>query len=166
RRPLVLRRSDEGEAASEHSRTLLPRVDQRAALGLVESEVAEDREPVGVRSHGLHAELVRVRIPRRVRREGGGIDTRGVQLLEGIVFEIGGYLPVPRAGGIACIPEMNLRVDDQHGRLLCWKGSGSPYAPMARASENHPLGKDALKRPLRTGGGRRGSSCAGGSTSG
>src|SRR2546428_12709695 len=29
---------------------------------------------------------------------------------------------VPRAGGVARIPEMNLRVDDQHGRLLCWKG--------------------------------------------
>jgi hypothetical protein len=30
---------------------------------------------------------------------------------------------VPRAGGVARIPEMNLRVDDQHGSLL-WT---SPY---------------------------------------
>jgi hypothetical protein len=55
-----------------------------------------------------------------VRREDGGIDTAGVHLLQGIVFEIGGDLPVPRAGGVARIPEMNLRVDDQHGQLLCW----------------------------------------------
>src|SRR5439155_8161563 len=121
-RPLALLRPDEGEAASEHSWALLPRVDQRAALGLVEGEVAEDREPVGMRPRGLHAELVRVRIPRRVRREDGGIDTAGVHLLQGIFFEIGGDLPVPRAGGLARIPEMNLSVDDQHSRLLCWKG--------------------------------------------
>src|SRR5712664_3099586 len=121
RRPRALLRPDEGEAAAEHARALLPRVDQRAALGLVEGEVAEDREPVGMRAHGLRAELVRVRIPRRVRSEDGGIDTTGVHLLQGIFFQIGGDLPVPRAGGVARIPEMNLRVDDQHGRLLCWK---------------------------------------------
>ena len=119
RRPRLLLRPDEGEAASEHSRALLPRVDQRAALGLVEGEVAEDREPVGMRAHGLDAELVRVRIPRRMRREDGGIDTAGVHLLQGMFFEIGGDLPVPRAGRVARIPEMNLSVDDQHGRLLC-----------------------------------------------
>src|SRR2546428_539941 len=51
----------------------------------------------------------------------------GVHLLQGILFEIGGDLSVPRAGGVARIPQMNLRVDDQHGRLLCWKGRGSPY---------------------------------------
>src|SRR4029077_11876755 len=101
---------------------LLPRVDQRAALALVEGEVAEDCEPVGMCARGLHAQLVRVRIPRRMWREDGGIDTAGVHLLQGIFFEIGGDLPVPRAGGVARIPEMNLRVDDQHGRLLCWKG--------------------------------------------
>src|SRR5881396_1816543 len=120
-RPLALLRPDEGEATAEHSRALLPRVDQRAALRLVEGEVAEDREPVGMRAHGLYAELVRVRIPRRVRREDGGIDAAGVHLLQGIFFEISGDLPVPRAGGVARIPEMNLRVDDQHGWLLCWK---------------------------------------------
>src|SRR5947199_5714674 len=126
RRPLALLRPDEGEATSEHSRALLPRVDQRAALRLVEGEVAEDREPVGMRAHGLDAELVRVWIPRRVRREDGGIDTAGVHLLQGIFLEIGGDLPVPRAGGVARIPEMNLRIDDQHGWLLCWKET-SPY---------------------------------------
>src|SRR5881628_2879461 len=78
-----------------------------------------------MRALGLHAELVRVRIPRRVRREDGGIDTAGVHLLQGMFFEIGGDLPVPRAGGVARIPEMNLRVDDQHGRLLCRKGASS-----------------------------------------
>jgi hypothetical protein len=78
-----------------------------------------------MRARGLHAELVRVRIPRRVGREDGGIDTAGVHLLQGMLFEIGGDLPVPRAGGVARIPEMNLRVDDQHGRLLCWKGASS-----------------------------------------
>src|SRR5262249_29478687 len=119
RRPLLLLRPDEREAAAEHARALLPRLDQRAALLLVEGEVAEDREPVGVRTRGLHAELVRVRSPRRVWREDGRIDTAGVHLLQGIGLEIGGDLPVPRAGGVARIPEMNLRVDDQHGRLLC-----------------------------------------------
>src|SRR6266545_900947 len=115
RRPLALLRPDEGEAAAEHALALLPRVDQRAALGLVEGEVAEDREPVGMRARGLHAELVRVRIPRRVRREDGGIDTTGVHLLQRIFFQIGGDLPVPRAGGVARIPQMYLRVDGQHG---------------------------------------------------
>src|SRR5262249_56004621 len=99
-----------------------------AALGVVEGEVAEDREPVGMRAHGLDAKLVRVRIPRRVRREDGGIDTAGVHLLQGIFFQIAGDLPVPRARGIARVPEMNLRVDDQHGRLLCWKDSASTPA--------------------------------------
>src|SRR5262249_52157077 len=139
RRPLALLMPDEGEAASEHSRALLPRVDQVAALRLVEGEVAEDREPVGMRARSLHAQLVRVRIPRRVRREDGGIDTAGVHLLQGVFLEIGGNLPVPRAGGVARIPEMNLRVDDQHGRLLCGKSFTqgkltSPYGWRSAAS--------------------------------
>src|SRR5437016_12489893 len=83
---------DEGEAASEHARALLPRVDQRAALRPVEGEIAEDREPVGMCARGLHAELVRVRIPRRVWREDGGIDTAGIHLLQSIFFQIGGDL--------------------------------------------------------------------------
>src|SRR5207253_9704938 len=101
-------RLDGGEAAAVRSRALLPHVDQRAALGLVEGEVAEDREPVGMRAHGLHAELVRVRIPRRVGREDGGMDTAGVHLLQGMFFEIGGDLAVPRAGGVALSPEVKL----------------------------------------------------------
>src|SRR5262244_2699592 len=131
-RPLLLLRPNEGEAASEHSRALLPRVDQRAALWLVEGEVAEDREAVGMRAHGLDAELVRVRIPRRVRREDGGINTAGVHLLEGIFFEIARDLPVPRAGRVTRVPEMNLRVDDQYGRLLCWKGRGLIHSVRSR----------------------------------
>src|SRR5437870_13419056 len=125
RRPLALLRPDESEAAAEHSRALLPRVDQRAALRLVEGEVAEDREPVGMRAHGLYAEPDRVRIPRRVRREDGGIDAARAHLLQGIFLELGRDQPVPRAGGLARIPEMNLSVDEQHDRLLCWKGRGS-----------------------------------------
>src|SRR5262249_53463388 len=111
--------ADEGEAASEHSRALLPRVDQRAALRLVEGEVAEDREPVGMRARSLHAQLVRVRIPRRVRREDGGIDTAGVHLLQGVFLEIGGNMPVPRAGGGAPLSAMKLPAGQRHGRLLC-----------------------------------------------
>ena len=45
------------------------RVDQRAALGLVEREVAEDRQPVGMLARGLDRQLVGVRVPRG--RRGG-----------------------------------------------------------------------------------------------
>src|SRR6185369_1702267 len=94
-----------------HTRALLPRIDQRPALGLVEGKVAEDREPVGMRARGLHAELVCLRIPRRVRGEDGRIHTAGVHLFQGMLLEIGGDLPVPRAGGVARIPEMYLSVN-------------------------------------------------------
>ena len=103
---------------AEHPRALLPRIHQRATLGLVEREVAEDRELVGVLAGGLDAELVRVRVPRRVRSEHRGIDAAGVHLLQRLVLQVGGDLPVPGAGGVARIPEVNLRVDDQHGQLL------------------------------------------------
>jgi hypothetical protein len=65
-----------------------------------------------------------------VRREDGGIDPAGVHLLQGIVLEIRGDLPVPGAGGVARVPEMDLGVDDQHGRLLMVGPQGkltSPY---------------------------------------
>jgi hypothetical protein len=45
RRPLTLVWGREREAAAEHPRALLPRIDQGTTLGLVEREVAEDREP-------------------------------------------------------------------------------------------------------------------------
>src|SRR5262249_36933136 len=121
------------------ARALLPRVDQRATLGLVEGEVAEDREPVGMRAHGLDAELVRVRIPGRVRRENGRIDAAGVHLLQRVFLQVGGDLPVPRAGGVARVPEMNLRVDDQHGGQL-------PSVSMASAKESTELACHAASR--------------------
>jgi hypothetical protein len=52
-------------------------------------------------ARGLHAELVRVRIPRRVRGEDGRIDTAAVHLLQGMFLEIGG---ICRCHGLVGLP--------------------------------------------------------------
>src|SRR3954451_19350080 len=108
----------EREPQAEHPGTLLPRIHERATLGLVEREVAEDRELLGMLAGRFDAELVRVRIPRRVRSEHRRIDPARLHFLERVVLQVRGPLPVPRAGWIACVPEVDLRVYDQH--VLCF----------------------------------------------
>src|SRR2546428_8911255 len=48
----------------------------------------------------------------------GGIDARGVHLLQQIVFGEAHHLPVVRIGGLAAAPDVDLCVDDAHGVLL------------------------------------------------
>src|SRR5262245_63990116 len=67
---------------------------------------------------GLDGQLVRIRIPWRVRREHRGIDTAGVHLAERVVLGVRGDLTVPGRRGVASVPEVDLGVDDQHAQLL------------------------------------------------
>src|SRR5205823_14768743 len=135
RRPLTLVWGREREAAAEHPRALLPRLHQGTTLGLVEREVAEDCEPIGVLARGLDGQLVCVRIPRCVWGEQGGIDPAGVHFLERVVLQVGGHLPVSGAGWVPRIPEVDLRVDDQHV-LYYIEGAASDRTWACRASQS------------------------------
>src|SRR6185436_3962396 len=114
RQPCPLMWLVERKPQAEHSGSLLPGIHESATLWLVEREAAEDHELLGMLAGRFDAELVRVRIPRRVRSEHGGIDPARLHFLERVVLQVGGDLPVPGAGGVACIPEVDLRVDYQH----------------------------------------------------
>src|SRR5437660_1409738 len=135
RQPRALRWFMEREPQAEYPRALLPRIHGPATLWLVEREAAEDHELVGVLAGRFDAELVRVRIPRRVRSEHGGIDPAGVHFLERVVLQVGGHLPVPRAGGVARIPEVDLRVDDQHVLSFSRPLASRRVAPRPRTGE-------------------------------
>jgi hypothetical protein len=70
--------------------------DWRTGAGLIEPYAAEHERIGGrTRSHRAHA-------------------ARRSHFLERVVLQVGGHLPVPRAGRVARIPEVDLRVDDQH----------------------------------------------------
>src|SRR5215467_3876308 len=118
RQPRALLWRGKREAQAEHPRALLPRFHESAAFRLVDREVAEDDEPIGMLPRRLDGQLVRIRIPRRVRREYGGIDTGGVHLAERVGLGVRGDLTVPGGRGLASVPEVDLSVDDQHVQLL------------------------------------------------
>ena len=108
-------RLQQGEAQAEHARPLLPALDKAPAGRSVEREIAEDREPVRVAAGRVHRELVRIRVPRRGRVDDRGVDARLVHLGQQIVGGVGLDLAVVRVRGLVVGPDVNLRVDDQHG---------------------------------------------------
>jgi hypothetical protein len=118
RQPRALLRRGEREAQAEHPRALLPRVNERATLRLVNGKVAEDDEPIRMLPRGLDGQLVRIRIPRRMRREHRGIDTAGIHLAERVGLGVRGDLTVPGSRGVPSVPQVDLGVDDQHVQLL------------------------------------------------
>jgi hypothetical protein len=65
-------------------------------------------------ARSLDGQLVRIRVPRRVRREHRGIDTAGRHLPECVGLGVRRDLTVPGSRGVAGIPQVDLRVDDQH----------------------------------------------------
>ena len=128
-RPGLLVRLQEDEAQAEHPRPLLPAVDQPAALGLVEREVAEDRQAVGMLACRLDRQLVGVRIPGRRRVDHRGVDAGLVHLLQQIVLGEGGDLTVIGVRGLAATPDVDLRIDDAHQRAPTGRTAGSAGSP-------------------------------------
>ena len=113
---LVLLRK-ERPAQTLHARLVPPAVDQLAVFGIVERELAEDREMAGVFFRRLDREHVRIGIPAQGRMNDGGIDAGLIHFPEQF---IGGELRnlAVQAGGRHHYlrPDMHLRVDDLHGR--------------------------------------------------
>ena len=131
-RPRALVRLQQREAQPEHPRPLLPAVDQAPARGGVEREIAEDRQAIRMAARRLHRQLVGVRVPRGGRVDDRAVDARLVHLGQQIVGGVGLDLPVVRVGGLVVGPDVDLRVDDQHGRP---RGSDGQMMPrLARSA--------------------------------
>ena len=110
----------EGETQAEHPGPLLPAIHQRAALRAIEREIPQDREAVGMLTGGLDGQLVGIGIPSR-RMDHRCVDACGIHLSQCIVLGIHGNLAMGRIGRDAFCPDMNLRIDNQHGvPLLCF----------------------------------------------
>ena len=116
-RPGLLMRLHEDEAQAEHPRPLLPAVDQRAALG---RRAGSCRGSPGGRDAGAPPRPPArwSSDPRRRRMDHRRVDAGFVHLLQQIVLGEGGDLTVIRVRGLAVAPDVDLRVDDQHGVLL------------------------------------------------
>ena len=132
--PRLLMRLQEREAETEHARPALQAVDRRAALGLVEREVAEDGETVGVPARRLDRQCVGIRVPPG-RMDHGRVDAALVHLLQHVVGREVRDLTVVRVGGLVVLPDVDLRIDDEHGVLLHWVGRGGRERGGAGRSE-------------------------------
>src|SRR5262249_48180744 len=112
-----------------HARPSLHAVDQGAALRLVERKVAENGQAVRMSLGGLHGECVRVRVPARWMDQ-GRVDAARVHLAQHVVSRIVGDLTVIGVGGLVVPPDVDLRIDDEHGvRLLCQVLSSRALGP-------------------------------------
>ncbi len=115
--PRLLTRLVEGEAESHHARTLAPARDDLLAIRALQIEVPEDAEFVGVQAHCLDS----VTIDRLTERAGWmdyrAIDSGRGHLGECVIDRIGRDLAMLRAH-LAVLPDVNLRIDYQHGFLL------------------------------------------------
>src|SRR6516165_1668220 len=107
-------RLGESVAQPEHAGPALPGVDQRSVLRFVEREVAEDRKAVRIFGRCLFGDLSRVRVPAR-RVQQTGIDLGGIHVADALLSAIRGYLAMRRIGRRSGRPDVNLRVDYQHG---------------------------------------------------
>src|SRR5262249_39102976 len=112
--PGLLMRLIEREPEPEHARTLAPARHDLLAVRAREIEVAEDAELVGVRSHRFDSEHVDRLAERARRMDHGTIDPGRGHLGQRIVGRIGWDLAMMPAH-LAVLPEVDLRVDDQHG---------------------------------------------------
>ena len=105
------------EAEPLHPGPALETVDQRPALRLVEREVTEDREPVGMLTRGLDRERVGVGIPPG-RMDDGRVDAALVHFLQHVGGREIGHLTMVRIRRLVVPPDVDLRVDDRHDGLL------------------------------------------------
>src|SRR5262245_51905403 len=112
--PGLLLRLVEREAEPEHARPLAPARDDLLAIGALQIEMSEDAELVGMlanRLDGLHVD----RLTERARRmDHRAVDTGRRHLGRRVVDRIRWDLAVVRAH-LAVLPEVDLRIDDQHG---------------------------------------------------
>ena len=103
----------EREAEAEHAWPALPAVDQRTALRAIEWKIPQNGKPVRMLAGRLDRQLIGVGVPARWMNH-GRVDARFGHLLRDIVLRIARYLSVRRIGRQAALPDMDLRVDNQH----------------------------------------------------
>ena len=113
--PRLLMRAQEREAKPPHPRPAFHVRDVGAALRLIEGKIAEDGEPIGMGLGGLDGEGVGVGIPSR-RMDEGRVHAAFVHLPERVGRGVVGDLAmVGEVRGLVVLPEVDLRVDDEHG---------------------------------------------------
>ena len=100
-----------GKAQAQHPRLLFPAVHQGAAFRLIQGEVAQHGQAVGVLGGGVHGQLAGVGIPAR-GMDDGGVHAGLVHFPQQVGYGKGSYLAVGRVGGQTGGPEVNLGVND------------------------------------------------------
>ena len=113
RPPGLLVRLEQRKAQPEHTRPLLPRLNQTLTLRSIEREVAEDRQPLRVLLSSLDRDLIASGIPRR-RMQHRGIHTGFVHLAQQAVFREYGDLPMSWHGRWPVAPDVDLSVNNAH----------------------------------------------------
>ena len=103
----------EAEPESEHAGLLQPAVDLRFCLRLVHRNLPQDGKPVGVSFRRIQGQTVRVRVP-TWRVNYGRIDAGLIHFAQQVIGQEIGDLPVARIGRDVPLPEVHLRVNDQH----------------------------------------------------
>src|SRR6202011_6077781 len=109
--PLPLVPLVEIEAQSDHARSLLALGDEVAAVRVVEIKPAHDAEARGIFPHRFDRQLVRIRVPQH-RVDQRAVDTGFIHRGDRLLCRVR-LLAVLRRWR-ALVPEMDLRVDDQH----------------------------------------------------
>src|SRR5439155_26134225 len=104
----------EGEAKPEHARPLAPAGDDLFAVWALQIEMSEDAELVAMLAHRFDSEDVDGLAERAGRMDHRAIDAGRGHLGQRIIDRIGRDLAMVRAH-LAVLPEMDLRIDDQHG---------------------------------------------------